>query len=857
MPPQRFLQCVAALVLSLGPATVAPQIAMAAAMPASTHASVSSAAHAQTGSVPAFTASDLTAPSSSIRTAATSLRREVFGFALASSLSDPTFGYPSWNFSLLTTVAFFGLHINSTGKIVADSGLAVWNSSALTNLMATAHPNGTKVVLTIVLQDFTTGTPSMCAGLANRAITVSQTVAQVAAKGADGVNVDYEGLNGTCPNGQTARSMMTDFVRQLRAALPSSSYLSVDTYASSAADPIGFFDVPGLNANVDSFFVMAYDLEYSNWRRAPIGCTKLCLGPTAPLTGYYYNDTTTAAQYVAEVTASKVILGVPYYGRVACVSSAHPNAYPTGSVTAATYLDASSESRAAAVLPGSYVTHRDPNDPIGDERWDTWYNTSLGCTRELYFDDKVSLGLKYDLVNSAGLRGVGIWTLNYGGGAPELWSSLSNHFAGCRVVAASAGPASPAKVGTAITLTGSASGCPNPDPLYEFWILRPGLRTWQLAQAYSSSATYDWNTSGLRAGTYRFSVWVRDASGKGLYVNSLGTYDAFNAGLFYTLTSTPCAAVSVSASPSAAAMVGIPISIVGRATTCPNPLYEFWILAPGSSTWRLAQTYSSSSTFNWSTAAKPAGTYRFSVWVRDVTSVGVFTNSLGSYDAYNAGQYSTLTPGCAAVSATASPPWSAAAGTPVVIGGAASGCLNLNPVYEFWIQYPGSGIWHLAQGYSTSPAFSWNTVGKPIGIYRFSVWVHDAGDAGVYTNSLGRYDAFNAGHTFTLTRPCTSVSVSAVPSSPVVAGKTVLIGGKASGCANPLYEFWILNPGSSSWLLARGYSTSPTFSWNTTGKHAGVYRFSVWARDAGGPGVHTNSLGTYDAFNADLLFRVS
>ncbi len=36
-------------------------------------------------------------------------QREVFGFALASSLSDPTVGYPTWDFSLLSTVAFFGL----------------------------------------------------------------------------------------------------------------------------------------------------------------------------------------------------------------------------------------------------------------------------------------------------------------------------------------------------------------------------------------------------------------------------------------------------------------------------------------------------------------------------------------------------------------------------------------------------------------------------------------------------------------------------------------------------------------------------------------------------------------------------
>jgi spore germination protein YaaH len=181
-----------------------------------------------------------------------SLQREVFGFALASTLSDPTVGYPTWDFSLVSTVAFFGLHVNDDGTLTSDSGMTVWNSSQLTGLLGAARSHGTKVVVTVILQDFSAGTPHMCAGLANRATTVSQTVAQVTAKGVDGVNIDYEGLNGTCPNGQSARSMMTDFAHQMRAALPAGSYLSVDTYASSAADPLGFFDVASLNSYVDS-----------------------------------------------------------------------------------------------------------------------------------------------------------------------------------------------------------------------------------------------------------------------------------------------------------------------------------------------------------------------------------------------------------------------------------------------------------------------------------------------------------------------------------------------------------------------------------------------------------------------------
>jgi hypothetical protein len=173
---------------------------------------------------------------------------------------------------------------------------------------------------------------------------------------------------------------------------------------------------------------MAYDLEYSNYHRAPLNCSSFCLGPTAPLGVYYNNDSDIAQHYIAAVPSSKVILGVPYYGRKSCVPNASPNQYPTSSVVADTYLDAAGESGAPEVQPGSFATHRDPNDPASELRWDTWFNTTLNCTRELYWDDTISLGHKYDLVNADNLRGLGIWNLNFGGGAQELWNLLASKF---------------------------------------------------------------------------------------------------------------------------------------------------------------------------------------------------------------------------------------------------------------------------------------------------------------------------------------------------------------------------------------------------------------------------------------------
>jgi len=371
------------------------------------------------------------------------LQREVFGFAFGNaSLGDATYGYPAWNMNLLTTIAYFGLTLNWDGTIIkSGSGWTTWNSTALTGMVATAHAHNVRVILSLNLHVFSSsGQSTMCAALhpTHRKITVAATVAEVARMHIDGVNLDYEGNNtkcayqvGTTIYGKDLREEMALLAKEMRAALPS-AYIAVDTYSGSAADTLGFFDVPAMAPYVNSFFVMTYDMEYSNWTKPPLSCTRFCLGPTSPLTTYRYNDTHVMAQYVAAVGASKVILGVPYYGRKECVAGVTPttapfNAYPaSGSVKSDGYLDASEED--TWHLNSNYHKKRDVHDPLGATRMDTWTSKDAGCTREMYFDDAVSIGRKYDLVNRDNLRGAGIFALQYGAGAPELWDAIAAHF---------------------------------------------------------------------------------------------------------------------------------------------------------------------------------------------------------------------------------------------------------------------------------------------------------------------------------------------------------------------------------------------------------------------------------------------
>jgi spore germination protein YaaH len=886
----------------------------------------------------------------------TRLYREVFGFAFASSLGDPTIGYPSWNFGLLSTVAYFGIHVDWTGNFSGGSALNTWNdpNGPVPGFIQTAHANGTKVVLTIAMFDSTSGTPNMCSALNRGNITIQNTVAEVKAKGIDGVNIDYESNNTTCADPGTpvrsSQSLFTSFVANMRAALPvGQNYLSVDTYSGAAGyrdstgSYLGFFDIGALNNYVDSFFVMAYDMEYANWDSPPLSCPSFCIGPTAPLSTYLFNDGRASSEYRAVVPASKVIMGIPYYGRKECVAVPDPNQIPPNAmgtnVGADGYLDASTENG----YPGNtlYVSHRETRDPLSATRWDTFSSTTAGCNRLMYWDDAIALGNKYNLIIRDGLRGAGIFALNYGGGAPELWNLINLKFGQCSQAALAADHTSPQIPATGITFSASAlcagtgtfrfweqppggslavvkdygtaatfswdttgkpfgtytfqvdarnqgssvsydtraqmsfrlAPCvtptltPNPastqlsgaavtftstatcqgTPEYQFWILAPGSNTWRIVQAYSGVATFNWNTSGLPAGTYLYTVWVRVSGSPGTTCSSVGCFDAYFPGTAYTLTTQPCTSVIDSASAASPQLSGTAITFTANASGCPHPLYQFWILAPSSSTWQIKQAYSTAATFNWNTTGLPAGSYLYTVWSRDSGSTGTSCGSLGCEDAYFPGtSYRLTTQPCASVTESAEPASSQASGTAITFTASASGCPN--PLYQFWFLAPGR-TWQIVQAYSTSATFNWNTTGLPAGSYLYTVWVRDASSPGTSCGSLGCEDAYFPGTFYRLTTtPCTSVTESAAPASPQASGTAITFTATASGCPNPLYQFWILAPGSSTWQIKQAYSSSATFSWNTTGLPAGTYLYTVWVRDASSAGTSCGSLGCQDAY---------
>jgi IPT/TIG domain/Cysteine-rich secretory protein family len=314
-------------------------------------------------------------------------------------------------------------------------------------------------------------------------------------------------------------------------------------------------------------------------------------------------------------------------------------------------------------------------------------------------------------------------------------------YGACTSVSDTAVPASPSFAGTTVAFTASASGCADASPLYQFLMFAPGGSAWQIVQPYSNNAVFSWSTVGKALGTYKITVWAKDALSGGTFGNVLGTWDTSNDGA-HTLTQPACTAVTNTAAPLTSAPSGTVVAFTAVASGCTNagPQYQFWTFAPGATTWQIVQPYSPNGVLSWRTTGMAAGIYKITVWVRDA-------GSTRSWDATSNGTYTLTSTPCTSVSAGAAPLSPSTLGTPVTISAVAAGCPNAR--YQFWMLAPGSTTWTIVQAYGPNPQLAWSTTNKPKGTYRISIWVRDATSAGTYGNVLGRWDA-SSDSTYTL-----------------------------------------------------------------------------------------------------------
>jgi spore germination protein YaaH len=436
--------------------------------------------------------------------AANGLRRQVFGFL------------PYWevgssgtvlNYSLLSTIAYFSVGATGHGNLrkknadgSVTTGWGGWTSSAMTKVINNAHSAGSRVVLTLSVFAWSSTEAAVQASIlgspANRLRLAQQTAAAVRDRGADGVNLDFE------PIASGYGVQFVAFVKTLRAELDKirkGYQLTFDTTGY-----VGNYQVAQLiSAGADAMFLMGYDFRTSG--SSPVGSI-------APLAGPAYDINDSLDAFLALVPASRIILGVPYYGRAWSTTTSTLNASNRsgakyGYSVSVTYVN-------AIDLLKQYGRHYDPLEKVA---WTAYQKqtctTAYGCVtswRQLYVDDATALGAKYDLANRLGLRGVGMWALGYDATRPELYAELNAKFlhdttlpeAGIRVLPSAAGDE-----GFVVRWTGSDDvGVTG----YDVQVAVDG-GTWATWKSRTTATSDVW--LGSNGHTYGFRVRARDTSG--------------------------------------------------------------------------------------------------------------------------------------------------------------------------------------------------------------------------------------------------------------------------------------------------------------------------------------------------------
>ncbi len=235
-------------------------------------------------------------------------------------------------------------------------------------------------------------------------------------RNANGVNIDFEGVS------SSLRDSMTSFLIRLATRVHHDIPNSIVSVALPAVDWGPVFDIAALKNYLDYFVIMGYDYYWNGSSTA---------GPNSPMfkfqSSYDYDLSKSITFYLKQgLPPSKLILGIPYYGREWPTKSSSVPSSTTGTGKTRTYKYVKSN-------PSTYSTRHweeksfTPYYVFYDSGNDTW--------KQCFIDDEASLKYRYKyLVRYRGLAGIGIWALGYDDGYTQLWQAIADELSDCMQV---------------------------------------------------------------------------------------------------------------------------------------------------------------------------------------------------------------------------------------------------------------------------------------------------------------------------------------------------------------------------------------------------------------------------------------
>ncbi len=291
---------------------------------------------------------------------------------------------PAW-LDGLSHLAVFQVGLASDGSLTSTSR---WTGVA-GDLVPVAHEAGVKVHLCVTSFDAATQN-AVLSNSSKRATLVAALAAQVDAYGADGVNIDFEGMS------SANREDLVTFTRELKAATPE-VWLALPVIDWSRA-----YDYGALAEIADGLFIMGYEF-HGTWGDP---------GPNDPLFGSslwgsYALDWSVADYLSQGAPREKVVMGLPLYGhRWTGASSDVPG---TASGMASSVFQYECDALLAA----------------DGREWDAASASpfSRGSGVQTWCDDLEATQARVEWVVDEALMGVGFWALGYEGAG--FWEMMA------------------------------------------------------------------------------------------------------------------------------------------------------------------------------------------------------------------------------------------------------------------------------------------------------------------------------------------------------------------------------------------------------------------------------------------------
>lgn len=240
--------------------------------------------------------------------------------------------------------------------------------------------------------------------LAKRDLLSTQIVEAIMEYNLDGVNIDIENVT------ETERDSYTDLVRLIRHKLPGGKSVSVAVAPNPYKITTGWhgsYDYEKLAQYSDYLMFMAYDEHYQG-------------GPAGPVASYTFVENTIKAA-LKNVPADKLVLGIPFYGRL----------WKQGSSYGGYGISNNAVESLIANYRGKIVYDKAAHSPkatitiLKSDTKPLVFGKALEAGKyDIWFENEESIKSKLALIGKYDLKGTGSWSLGQEGKSTWDYYSL-------------------------------------------------------------------------------------------------------------------------------------------------------------------------------------------------------------------------------------------------------------------------------------------------------------------------------------------------------------------------------------------------------------------------------------------------